>query len=119
MHMKIKKSLVALTTATAVAISGSAVAAAEDTQNPDTGATQQDGSLQDATGSLKNEDGLSGSLDDMFGWKNEGDTNAEGEEVDPTTGLQKLKDIAALFTLIVGIIGTAATLMTTIEKFQK
>lgn len=106
MHMKIKKSLVALTTATAVAISGSAVAAAEDTQN------------QDATGSLKNEGGLSGSFDYMFGWKNEGDTNADGEKVDPTP-FQKLKDIAALFTLIVGIIGTAATLMTTIEKFQK
>lgn len=112
--MKIKKSLVTLTTASAVALSGSAVAVADEVKPADTAATQE-GSL--AGSSSNNAEGSS--INDLFGWKDKGDLDAKGEPAEPTNLLKKITDMATLFSATVGIVGTAATLMTTLDKFIK
>ena len=120
--MKLKKSLMAITTATAVAISGTAVASAQEAPA---------GSLENIT-----EGGLTGSIggneettDPTTGEGTE--TPAPGTEEGEATGsadffgwdedtkpFEKLTSIAAVFTTVVGIIGGIATLVGTIMKIN-
>ena len=110
--MKLKKSLMAITTATAVAISGTAVASAQDT----TGGSLENITGGGVTGSLggddettdpadDTEDSATGSAD-FFGWDED------------TKPFEKLTSIAAVFTTVVGIIGGIATLVGTIMKIN-
>ena len=118
-NMKLKKSLMAITTATAVAISGTAVASAQNapagsletiTDGGVTGslggdATTDPATDNDTTPADETEDSATGS-DKFFGWDAD------------TKPFEKLTSIAAVFTTVVGIVGGIATLVGTIMKIS-
>ena len=118
--MKLKKSLMAITTATAVAISGTAVASAQEapagsletiTKGGVTGSlggneeTTDPATGNDTTPANETEDSAAGSAD-FFGWE-EGDS-----------GLDKLETIATAFSVIVTVVGGIATLVGAVMKIN-
>lgn len=109
--MKLKKSLLALTTAATVAVAGTATAVAEDTNPADSGsavANTDKGDNATENGGEKDEDKdqseLAGSADKFFGW----DEN--------TSGLKKLSTVVTLITTIGALV---AGLVTLANNFQK
>lgn len=113
--MKLKKSLIALTTATAVAMSGTAVAAAE-TPAEDTNQgslTLSSDEKGNFAGSLKNENesgettDLAGSLQNFFKFEED------------ASGLDKLKSVVGAISAIVGLVGGIAGLIANFQKIEK
>ncbi|WP_295642297.1 hypothetical protein [uncultured Corynebacterium sp.] len=119
-----KKTLLALATASTVAIAGTSVAAAEDTP------TNQSSSIDLSSAKEGEKSPLAGSADtkssdDLFGW-NQPKRDKDGQIItDEKTGepviektslLEKITSIGALFGAIVTIVGGIATL---IANFQK
>lgn len=118
--MKLKKSLLALTTAATVAVAGTTAAVAEE---PDNGI--KNSSTEPLAGSLKkNQDGtengnnneggdkeepskLAGSAANFFGWDED------------TKGLEKLTSVVTLVTTIAALVGGIASLVTNIDKLVK
>ncbi|WP_034984970.1 hypothetical protein [Corynebacterium jeikeium] len=115
--MKLKKSLLALTTAATVAVAGSTAAVAEDTDNG-----VKNSSIESLAGSLKkNEDGtendnndgepgkkdLAGSANKFFGW----DEN--------TKGLEKLTTVVTLITTVAALVGGIVSLFNNFDKLGK
>lgn len=127
--MKLKKSLLALTTAATVAVAGSTAAVAEDTDNG-----VKNSSIESLAGSLKkNEDGTEdGEKQDGT---EDGDKNEGGDKEEPsklatssanffgwdadTKGLQKFKDVTALIGLIGTLLGGIITLANHFQKLGK
>lgn len=103
--MKLNKSLVALTTATAVALSGTAVASAQPSQDQG-----------DATGS---------SAADFFGWTTAEDAaawNAEhpdAQPMKPTSGVTKFGDVMGMLTAGLGVITFITSLISAVETLIK
>lgn len=120
--MKLKKSLMAITTATAVAISGTAVASAQETPAgsletiTEGGLTGSLGGNDETTDPATDEDTETPAPDtedgeatgsaDFFGWE-EGDS-----------GLDKLETIATAFSVIVTVVGGIATLVGAVMKIN-
>ncbi|MCZ9288805.1 hypothetical protein [Corynebacterium evansiae] len=121
--MKLKKSLLALTTAATVAVAGSTAAVAEDNDaNGSKTPTITAGSLTkkkdqaedgDQKEPGKNDDGkkkpskLAGSAANFFGWD-------EG-----TKGLDKFKDVTALVTAVGALLAGIITLANNFQKLGK
>lgn len=102
-----KKTILALATASTVALAGTSVAVAEETQGNNTSASQTspNSSTADSKGS-----------NDLFGWHDEEWKDADGKTQQPTTILKKITDIGALFGVIVTIVGGIATLAANFQK---
>lgn len=117
--MKLKKSLLALTTAATVAVAGSTAAVAEDTDNG-----VKNSSIESLAGSLKkNEDDtendnsegddkeepskLAGSADKFFGWD------------ETTDSLEKLTSVVTLVTTVAALVGGIVTLFNNFQKLGK
>lgn len=103
--MKLKKSLLALTTAATVAVAGSTAAVAEETPNANDG-TVTYSSGQNKDGDKEKPSKLAGSGDNFFGWKED------------TEGLEKLKDVVTLVTTIGALVAGIVTLATNFGKIQ-
>lgn len=102
--MKLKKSLLALTTAATVAVAGSTAAVAEeDPSDNRTPVTYSSGQSED--GDKEEPSKLTGSYD-FFGWDED------------TEGLEKLKDVVTLVTTIGALVAGIVTLATNIGKIQ-
>ncbi|MBF0581426.1 MULTISPECIES: hypothetical protein [Corynebacterium] len=119
--MKLKKSLMAITTATAVAISGTAVASAQDTTGSlenitEGGLTGSIGGNEETTDPATGEgtetpapgteEGEATGSADFFGWDEE------------TSGLDKLETISTVFGVIVTVVGGIATLVGAVMKIN-
>ncbi|WP_296212665.1 hypothetical protein ACKFRT_10055 [Corynebacterium sp. YSMAA1_1_F7] len=111
--MKLKKSLLALTTAATVAVAGTATAVAEE-NTPSAGSTATDNNEAGGkTETEPNKDGdkeepskLAGSADKFFGWK------------DDTSGLEKMKSVVTLITTIGALVAGVVTLAANFGKIQ-
>ncbi|HJD68709.1 MAG TPA: hypothetical protein K8V54_03095 [Corynebacterium kroppenstedtii] len=122
--MKLKKSLLALSTAAAIAVSGSAVAVAENNSDASLSSTITTslGSSQDET--TTQDDSLNGPSSE--GEASEGQ-NPEGSNFfgdwEQKTGLEKLEAVVKLIGIIAGalsgIVGIAAAIMKLVDTFQK
>lgn len=114
-----KKTLLALATASTVAIAGTSVAAAE---NNDPADTTNQSSIADLSSTQEGEESpLAGSADakgsnELFGWHDEEWKDADGKTQPATTLLKKITDIGALFGVIVTIVGGIATLAANFQK---
>lgn len=112
-----KKTLLALATASTVALAGTSVAvAAEDAGNPTgtpaaTPADTKEGEKSPLAGSTD----AKGS-NELFGWHDTEWKDADGKTQQPTTLLKKITDIGALFGVIVTIVGGIATLAANVQK---
>lgn len=109
--MKLKKSLLALTTAATVAVAGTATAVAENNPSADSVSPSTNGEgdeKKDENGGEKDEDKdqseLAGSADKFFGWDED------------TSGLKKLTTVVTLITTIGALV---AGLVTLANNFQK
>ena len=104
-----KKSLIALATASAVAFAGVGVAGAQD------GATdpKADQTQTNALQSSNKEDDASGSVNDFFGWKDGYVKTADGTDSDvlATTTLAKIKSVGDLIKAIATIVGNVVSLL--------
>lgn len=121
--MKLKKSLLALTTAATVAVAGSTAAVAEDTDanNSSTPVAnsssqgQAKGSKETPKGSDEGDDNpdknkpskLATSSANFFGW------------TEKTEGLQKFKDVTALVTAVGALVAGIVTLANNFQKLGK
>lgn len=121
--MKLKKSLLALTTAATVAVAGSTAAVAEDTgannsSTPVANSSSQDqakGSKETPKGSDEGDDNpdknkpskLATSSANFFGW------------TEKTEGLQKFKDVTALVTAVGALVAGIVTLANNFQKLGK
>ena len=121
--MKLKKSLLALTTAATVAVAGSTAAVAEDTDanNSSTPVAnsssqgQAKGSKETPKGSDEGDDNpdknkpskLAASSANFFGW------------TEKTEGLQKFKDVTALVTAVGALVAGIVTLANNFQKLGK
>ncbi len=120
--MKLKKSLLALTTAATVAVAGSTAAVAE--ENPaangsNTGITNSSSQNDDNNdgepgkkdpqdnGGKKKPSKLAGSFANFFGW------------TEKTEGLQKFKDVTALVTAVGALVAGIVTLANNFQKLGK
>lgn len=110
--MKLKKSLLALTTAATVAVAGSTAAVAE--ENPTTGGSKDTSistSLGKKDGDTKTKEEkkqeLAGSAQKFFGWKDDAST------------VDKLAKVTLFITTIAGLVGGIATLLTNFDKLGK
>ena len=110
--MKLKKSLLALTTAATVAVAGSTAAVAE--ENPTTGGSKDTSistSLGKKDGDTKTKEEkkqeLAGSANKFFGW------------TEKTEGLQKFKDVTALVTAVGALVAGIVTLANNFQKLGK
>lgn len=108
--MKLKKSLLALTTAATVAVAGTATAVADETPAGSSlsgNQTSENGEGKDE-GKDNNQDQskLAGSADKFFGWK------------DGTSDLEKMKSVVTLITTIGALVAGLVTLGTNIGKLQ-
>lgn len=111
--MKLKKSLLALTTAATVAVAGSTAAIADDAN------TGANGSNTDTvTNSLGKQDGdtktkeekkqeLAGSAQKFFGWK------------DNTSTLEKIASVVTLVTTVAALVGGIVSLFNNFQKLGK
>lgn len=113
-----KKTLLALATASTVAIAGTSVAAAENNPtNPSSNidlSSAKEGEKSPLAGSADTK-----SSDDLFGWnqpKRDKDGNIIPGEIEKTSPLKKLADIGALIGAIVTIVGGIATLVANFQK---
>lgn len=113
--MKLKKSLLALTTAATVAVAGSTAAVAEDTTNAGSTVADTENGTDNGgkTETEPNKDGdkeepskLAGSTDKFFGWDED------------TDGLTKLKSVVTLVTTIGALVAGIVTLATNFGKIQ-
>ena len=105
--MKLKKSLLALTTAATVAVAGSTAAVAEDTGANNSSTPVANSSSQNNEGGDKEEPSkLAGSADKFFGWK------------DDTSGLEKMKSVVTLITTIGALVAGVVTLAANFGKIQ-
>lgn len=114
--MKLKKSLLALTTAATVAVAGTATAVAEEpaTNSSSAGQGTQNGENKDETDGTNDENGsekeedkdqpLAGSGNKFFGWD------------EKTEGKKKLTDVVALITTIGALVAGIVTLATNLQK---
>ena len=123
--MKLKKSLLALTTAATVAVAGSTAAVAEDT-----GANNS--STPVANSSSQNQDQAKGSKETPKG-SDEGDDNPDKNKpsklatssanffgwTEKTEGLQKFKDVTALVTAVGALVAGIVTLANNFQKLGK
>lgn len=114
--MKLKKSLLALTTAATVAVAGTTAAVAEENNGANNSSTET------ITGSLKkkqdgengnNNDGepgkkdIAGSAQDFFGWK------------DGASTVDKLAKVTLLVTTVAALVGGIVTLFNNFQKLGK
>lgn len=108
-----KKTLLALATASTVALAGTSVAvAAEDAGTPAaTPADTKEGEKSPLAGSTD----AKGS-NELFGWHDTEWKDANGKTQPATTLLKKITDIGALFGVIVTIVGGIATLAANVQK---
>lgn len=102
--MKLKKSLLALTTAATVAVAGTATAVAEDNTSADSVSADTNTENGGEKDEDKDQSELAGSADKFFGW----DEN--------TSGLKKLTTVVTLITTIGALV---AGLVTLANNFQK
>ncbi|MCG7455863.1 hypothetical protein [Corynebacterium sp. ACRPH] len=109
--MKLKKSLLALTTAATVAVAGSTAAVAEDNgangskdTNISTSLGKQDGDTK--TKEEKKQE-LAGSANKFFDW----DEN--------TSGLKKLTTVVTLITTVAALVGGIVSLFNNFQKLGK
>lgn len=102
--MKLKKSLLALTTAATVAVAGTTAAVAEEPAPAETPATNS--SSQNKDGDKEEPSKLVGSSNKFFGWK------------DDTSDLEKMKSVVTLITTIGALVAGLVTLGTNIGKLQ-
>lgn len=115
--MKLKKSLLALTTAATVAVAGSTAAVAEENNNG-----VKNSSIESLAGSLKknkddtendNNDGepgkkdLAGSAAKFFGWD------------DKTSPVEKIATVGTLITTVAALVGGIVTLFNNFQKLGK
>lgn len=115
--MKLKKSLLALTTAATVAVAGSTAAVAEDTgannssstniTNPLAGSQTKDKKDGDTKTKEEKKQELAGSAQKFFGWKDDAST------------VDKLAKVTLFVTTIAGLVGGIATLLTNFDKLGK
>lgn len=116
-----KKSILALTAAAAVAVAGTPAAFAQETAAAETQKSPV-ASVQEALGSKKAEGEkttVSGSVNDVFGWND--DPNAKTPDNKPvpvTTVLKKIQDIGALFAALIAVVSGISGLVAAFEKFQ-
>lgn len=123
--MKLKKSLLALTTAATVAVAGSTAAVAEDT-----GANNSSTPVANSSG--QNQDQAKGSKETPKG-SDEGDDNPDKKKpsklatssanffgwTEKTEGLQKFKDVTALVTAVGALVAGIVTLANNFQKLGK
>lgn len=119
-----KKTILALATASTVALAGTSVAVAAE---EDTTANQNSSSLTSDKQEGDKAPGLfdSSSSDDVFGW-NQPKRDDKGQiitdektgepVIEKTSVLKKITDIGALFGVIVTIVGGIATLAANLQK---
>ena len=113
--MKLKKSLLALTTAATVAVAGSTAAVAEDTDNGVknssieslAGSGKQDGTENDNNNGEPGKKDLAGSANKFFDW----DEN--------TSGLKKLTTVVTLITTVAALVGGIVSLFNNFQKLGK
>ena len=110
--MKLKKSLLALTTAATVAGAGSTAAVADDTTNAGSAApgTENGGKPGKEDGNNDGEPGkkdLAGSANKFFDW----DEN--------TSGLKKLTTVVTLITTVAALVGGIVSLFNNFQKLGK
>ena len=109
--MKLKKSLLALTTAATVAVAGTTAAVAEDAKTP-AGSTVADKTetKPGKEGGSKGEPGkkdIAGSAQDFFGWKDDAST------------VDKLAKVTLLITTVAALVGGIVTLFNNFQKLGK
>lgn len=115
--MKLKKSLLALTTAATVAVAGSTAAVAEDAKTPAGSAvaindkgddkTETDPGKEDGSKDEPGKKDLAGSADKFFGWDED------------TTGLKKLTTVVSLITTVAALVGGIVSLLNNFDKLGK
>ncbi|WP_034971087.1 hypothetical protein [Corynebacterium sp.] len=118
--MKLKKSLLALTTAATVAVAGTTAAVAEETPNAGSAApktengtgngdkTEPSKELTDKEKQKKErQEKLANSSDKFFGWN------------DKTSGLDKMKSVVTLITTIGALVAGIVTLASNFGKIEK
>lgn len=114
--MKLKKSLLALTTAATVAVAGTATAVADEIPTANGSSTNNNGGKEDETGGKEDETGgkedegqskLAGSAKKFMGWD-------EG----PFT-LEKLAKVVTLITTIGSLVAGLVTLANNFQKIPK
>ena len=112
-----KKTLLALATASTVALAGTSVAVAD---KPTAGSQSLGSSTKtDSNPAAPNaESSNSSSSDEAFGWHSEEWVDADGKKQPATSVLKKITDIASLFGVIVTIVGGIATLIANFQKIS-
>ncbi|MGJ4078786.1 hypothetical protein [Corynebacterium macclintockiae] len=107
--MKLKKSLLALTTAATVAVAGTATAVADEIPTANGSSTNNNGGKEDETGGKEDEgqSKLAGSAKKFMGWD-------EG----PFT-LEKLAKVVTLITTIGSLVAGLVTLANNFQKIPK
>ena len=103
--MKLKKPLLALSTAATVAVAGTTAAVAEEAPQP-VAENTQDGNENSNENDPGKKD-LAGSADKFFGWDSE------------TSGLEKTKSVVTLITTIGALVAGIVTLATNFGKIEK
>lgn len=109
--MKLKKSLLALTTAATVAVAGSTAAVAEDTGADNSKGTNISTSLGKQDGDTKTKEEkkqeLAGSAQKFFGWKDDFST------------VEKIAKVGVFVTTIAALVGGIVSLLTNFQKLGK
>ncbi|WP_426716333.1 hypothetical protein ACEN19_08685 [Corynebacterium auriscanis] len=116
-----KKTLLALATASTVALAGTSVAVAKDAADNPTVGPQSLGSsntTESNPAAPNAESSNSSSSDELFGWHSEEWVDADGKTQPATSVLKKVTDIASLFGVIVTIVGGIATLIANFQKIS-
>ena len=108
--MKLKKSLLALTTAATVAVAGSTAAVAE--ENPaangsNTGITNSSSQNDDNNDGEPGKKDLAGSAQKFFGWKDDAST------------VDKLAKVTLLITTVAALVGGIVSLFNNFQKLSK
>lgn len=105
--MKLKKSLLALTTAATVAVAGSTAAVADDTGTPAGSAVADNGKGGDKTETEPGKKDIAGSANKFFGWD------------EKTKGIEKLTTVVTLITTVAALVGGIVSLFNNFQKLGK
>ena len=121
--MKLKKSLLALTTAATVAVAGTATAVADEIPTANGSSTNNNGGKEDETGGKEDETG--GKEDETGGKEDEGQSKLAGSakkfmgwDEGPFT-LEKLAKVVTLITTIGSLVAGLVTLANNFQKIPK